>query len=77
MTLLLKEHDFPAFFAYTCYILVKSKRLEDFHGLWGKYEENETMIGLAGIVLPPQALHSFTLIGVLLATTGTLFLASR
>src|SRR6266513_4124460 len=33
------------------------------------------MIGLAGIVLPPQALHSFTLIGVLLATTGTLFLA--
>jgi len=75
LTLLLKEHDFPAFFAYTCYILVKSKRLEDFHGLWGKYEENETMIGLAGIVLPPQALHSFTLIGVLLATTGTLFLA--
>src|SRR5438132_8375044 len=33
------------------------------------------MIGLAGIGLPPQALHSFTLIGVLLATTGTLFLA--
>src|SRR5437763_6320200 len=33
------------------------------------------MIGLAGIVLPPQALHSFTLIGVLLGTTGTLFLA--
>src|SRR3989440_2929981 len=75
LTLLLKEHDFPAFFAYTCYILMKSKRLEDSHGLWGKYWENETMIGLAGIVLPPQALHSFTLIGVLLATTGTLFLA--
>jgi hypothetical protein len=33
------------------------------------------MIGLVGIVLPPLALHSFTLIGVLLATTGTLFLA--
>jgi len=37
LTLLLKEHDFPAFFSYTCYILVKSKRLEDLHGLWGKY----------------------------------------
>src|SRR2546421_11923006 len=33
------------------------------------------MMGLADIILPPQALHSFTLIGVLLATTGTLFLA--
>src|SRR5437899_5309401 len=33
------------------------------------------MIELAGIVLPPLAPQSFTLIGVLLATTGTLFLA--
>ena len=33
------------------------------------------MMGLAGIILPPLALQSFTLIGVLLATTGTLFLA--
>ncbi len=33
------------------------------------------MIGLAGIVLPPLAPQSFTLISVLLGTTGTLFLA--
>src|SRR5947209_17998655 len=33
------------------------------------------MMGLAGIILPPLALQSFTLIGVLLATTGTRFLA--
>jgi len=33
------------------------------------------MIGLARIVLPPLALNSLTLSGVLLATTGTLFLA--
>src|SRR3989449_8149400 len=33
------------------------------------------MIELAGIVLPPLAPQSFTLISVLLGTTGTLFLA--
>src|SRR5437868_9173653 len=33
------------------------------------------MIGLASIVLPPLASQSFTLISVLLGTTGTLFLA--
>src|SRR5436305_6803303 len=75
LTLLLKEHDFLALFSYTGYILIKSKRLEAFHGLWNKYEENETMIGLASIVLPPLAPQSFTLISVLLGTIGTLFLA--
>src|SRR5256885_2127692 len=75
LTLLLKEHDFLALFSYTGYRLIKSKRLEAFHGLWNKYEENETMIELAGIVLPPLAPQSFTLISVLLGTIGTLFLA--
>jgi hypothetical protein len=37
LTLLLKEHDFAAFFLYTRYILIKSKRLEDSHSLWDKH----------------------------------------
>jgi hypothetical protein len=43
--------------------------------LQGKYEEKETLIILAQIDLPPLALHSLTLSGVLLATLGAIFLA--
>jgi hypothetical protein len=44
-------------------------------GLRGKHEEKETMMVLARVVLPPLALHSLTLSGVLLATVGAIFLA--
>jgi hypothetical protein len=54
---------------------MEAKRLKDSHGLRGKHEENGTMMVLARIVLPPLALHSFTLSGVLLVAIGTLFLA--
>jgi hypothetical protein len=49
--------------------------MKDARGLPGKHEEKRAMMMLAQSVLPPLALHSFTLSGVLLATLGTIFLA--
>jgi hypothetical protein len=75
LNILLKEHDFAAFFRYTVGIRKDAKRLKDAPGLRGTHEEKGTRMVLARIVLPPLALESFTLIGLLLATMGALFLA--
>ncbi len=75
MNILLEEYDFAAFFRYTDGIRRDAKHLQDAPGLQGTHEEKSTRMILARIVLPPLALESFTLSGVLLATIGSLFLA--
>jgi hypothetical protein len=66
---------FLPFIPYTGCIGMNAKGLKDSHGFLGKNWEKENMMIVAGLVLPRLALESFTLISVLLATTGTLFLA--
>ena len=73
--MLLKEHDFAAFFRYTGGRRRDAKRLKDAPGLRGTHEEKGTRMVLARIVLPPLVLESFTFMGLLLATIGALFLA--
>ncbi len=73
--MLLQEHDFSTFFRYTGGGRRDARHLQDVPGLRGTYEEKGTRMIFAGIVLPPLVLESFTLINVLLATIGTLFLA--
>src|SRR5438132_7598473 len=75
LKILLEEYSFPAFFLYTYGRRMHAKRLKDSHGFQGKHWEKETMMALAGIVLPPLVLESLTLSGVFLATIGALFLA--
>ena len=78
LNILLEEHDFAAFFRYTGGSVSRrgdARHWQDAPGLRGTHEEKSTRMILARIVLPPLALESFTLSGVLLATIGSLFLA--